>query len=143
MLSPALNHNSPPYGAGMNLENLMAEDFLYEGEIRSTEYNLPVGQRAKVKLRMTKLLWIDEKGRRFRKSDGAMVETDQPPYFLRVATIARRHPELLKSAQIVDDTPPPIQASLDLPEPVGFKPAPAKAVHKPIPALKKGPSRDK
>jgi hypothetical protein len=92
----------------------MSEFFTHEGELRSTEWNLPLGTRVPVKLRQLKVLWVDEYDRRYRKTDGVMTGTLTPIYRLHTTTIRKLVPDVVKVPEI-EDVPQP-EILMEVPE---------------------------
>jgi hypothetical protein len=61
----------------------------HRGEIRSTEHNLPMGQRTTIGLRSTANAWVDKDGVRYDKVTGQPIGDGPPGWILRLTSVKR------------------------------------------------------
>jgi hypothetical protein len=107
----------------------MSDEFTatHTGEIRSTENNLPLGQRTTVGLRSTAQAWVDRDGVKYSKETGKPIGEQAPQWELRLSSV-NRMPSIYKTTAA---QPKPATAPEPAPEPpVAAK---GKRVNKPAP----------
>jgi hypothetical protein len=72
----------------------VSSEFTHRGTAVTTYHCEVVGRRVPLLLRELKVLWEDNHGRRYRKTNGTMTGTFTPPLILQLDSVEKYVPEI-------------------------------------------------